>query len=121
MEIKKNILVSPRAEKLLLKHYMEDDKDHPSELNIIPKLIYVVAYKDGHGNIIDGEVLGYRLVRGEIKYTNDKLAFPFQNGRKFFTVEFSAEEYDDTCQYYLDYEDGSILLLKETFDFRCMA
>lgn len=121
VEIKRNILVSPRAEKLLLKQYLEEDKDHPSELNIIPKLIYVVAYKDGDGNIIGGEILGYRLVRGDLKHTNDKLVFPFENGKKFFTIEFSNEEYDETCQYYLDYEDDAILLLKDNFDYRNMA
>lgn len=98
---------------------MEEDKDHPFDLNVIPKLIYVIAYKDGDGNIIDDATLGYRLVRGDIKYTNDKLVFPFENGKKFFTIEFSNEEYDDTCQYYLDYEDDTFFLLKEDFDYRC--
>lgn len=118
VEVKHNVLVSPSAERVLLNHYMERDQDHPFDLNVMPKLIYVLAYKDGDGNVIDGEPLGYRLVRGEPKYTNDKYAFPFENGKKFFIIEFSEDDYESDCQYNLDYDGTVFSLLKDNFDHR---
>ncbi|THK34713.1 hypothetical protein EHS39_29100 [Ensifer sp. MPMI2T] len=111
MRVEKNITVSTEMEQLLLRHYLDEDKDHPRELQFIPTLVYVVAYKDQEGNIIDGELLGYRLVRGEIEDGPDEVIFPFENRKKYFCIEFQ-EEYDSSASYKLEYEDDVVYLLK---------
>ena len=59
MNIKHNIKVSDGARDHLFKHYMEPDASHPSQLRSIPTFDYVVAYKDGAGNLIEGAIVGY--------------------------------------------------------------
>ena len=84
MKIFHNIKVTNEARDHLLKHYMEPDVNHPSQLRFIPTFDYVLAYKDSAGIVIKDAIVGYILAKTPIEMIKNQIISPFDNGRKFF-------------------------------------
>jgi hypothetical protein len=112
MRVVRNIRVSDEARDYLLRHYMERDVDHPSQLRSMPGFSYVEAYKDAAGNVLKDVIVGYILSKTETDRIMDDVISPFDNGKKFFAIEF-RDEFDEYSTYIVEYFDGITYILKE--------
>ena len=112
MRVVHNIRVADEARDYLLRHYMEGDVDDPSQLRCMPGFSYVEAYKDAAGNVIKDVIVGYILSNTEADRIVDEVISPFDNGRKFFAIEF-REKFDENSEYIVEYFDGITYILKE--------
>jgi hypothetical protein len=113
VRIAHNIKVDDDIRKRLLDHYTEQDVDHPLHLQRILAFHYLVAVRDGAGNLIDGCKLGYFLAQQPVSYLTREIVFPFDNGRKFFAIWFHPEEFDENAYYILEYFDKIWYILME--------
>ena len=112
MQIRYNVKVSDEAQDHLLKHYMEPDANHPSQLRFIPTFDYVLPYKDGSGNVIKDAVVGHILVKRRYDNLVDEIVSPFDNGKKFFAIVFQ-EQFDEEATYNIEFFFGITYILKE--------
>ncbi|AZO30146.1 MULTISPECIES: hypothetical protein [Mesorhizobium] len=114
MKLVRNITLTPEAEEFIKQRYIEPDVASYSELQFMPRFIWVIAYKDADGKIMEGETVGYKLSRSPVSFLADSVIASFDGGRKFFAVEFNAdgEKYDADAHYTIEHFDDINYIIK---------
>lgn len=115
MKLVRNIVLTPEAEKFIKQHYIEPDVVSCSELQFIPRFIWVIAYKDADWKIIEGTTVGYELSISPVSFLADSVVSSFDGRRKFFAVEFDAygEKYDPDAQYLIEHFEDINYIIKQ--------
>jgi len=105
-----NIKITNDVRDWLLRHYMDEDVDDPSQLRFIPTLACPRATYDGLGRKVKGPA--YELHKGDPQKLTRAVVTAFDNGRKFFAIRFE-EDFDERDRYLIEYFDRVWYVLRE--------